>query len=281
MTHYQTLGVAENTSQDEIKKAYRKLAMQHHPDRNNGDDTKFKEIQIAYDALSDEQKRQQYDMQRQNPGGVRFNINGGPGHPDIEEMLRNFGFAQGGLDPFQNFRQPRRNKDIRVEVVIPLTSTLDPQIKTISVQTTNGQRQTVNVNIPRGVRSDSTIKYSGLGDTFFDNLPTGDLYIQIQVNNDTDFAVDGLNLYKVIDITAIDAIIGSKINVNSIDRKSFEMIVPAGTQHGTKFKIPGNGLYTANHSSRGSLIVVVNIVIPTDLTSDQLQTLRTFNNNKN
>ena len=131
MTHYQTLGVAENTSQDEIKKAYRKLAMQHHPDRNNGDDTKFKEIQIAYDALSDEQKRQQYDMQRQNPGGVRFNINGGPGHPDIEEMLRNFGFAQGGQDPFQNFRQPRRNKDIRVEVVIPLTSTLDPQIKTI------------------------------------------------------------------------------------------------------------------------------------------------------
>jgi len=61
MTHYQTLGVAENASQDDIKKAYRKLAMQHHPDRNNGDDTKFKEIQIAYDAVGDEQKRQQYD----------------------------------------------------------------------------------------------------------------------------------------------------------------------------------------------------------------------------
>jgi DnaJ-class molecular chaperone len=165
MTHYQTLGVAENASQDDIKKAYRKLAMQHHPDRNNGDDTKFKEIQIAYDAVGDEQKRQQYDMQRQNPGGIRFNMNDGQ-HPDIEEMLRNFGFgfSRRGQDPFSGFRQPRKNKDIRVELVVPLSSTLEAQTKTISVQTTNGQRQTVNVKLPRGVSPGSTIKYPQLGD---------------------------------------------------------------------------------------------------------------------
>jgi len=117
MTHYQTLGVAENASQDDIKKAYRKLAMQHHPDRNNGDDAKFKEIQIAYDAVGDEQKRQQYDMQRQNPGGIRFNMNDGQ-HPDIEEMLRNFGFgfSRRGQDPFSGFRrQARKNQDLKVE----------------------------------------------------------------------------------------------------------------------------------------------------------------------
>lgn len=278
MTHYQTLGVAENASQDDIKKAYRKLAMQHHPDRNNGDDTKFKEIQIAYDAVGDEQKRQQYDMQRQNPGGIRFNMNDGQ-HPDIEEMLRNFGFgfSRRGQDPFSEFRQPRKNKDIRVELVVPLSSTLEAQTKTISVQTTNGQRQTVNVKLPRGVSPGSTIKYPQLGDNFFEQLPKGDLYIQVQVENDTDFAVNGLDLYKAVDINAIDAIIGTKISITSICNKTFEMIIPVGTQHGRKFKIASNGLYTMNQSSRGSLIVVVNIVIPTNLTSEQLQTLRTIN----
>jgi len=278
MTHYQTLGVAENASQDDIKKAYRKLAMQHHPDRNNGDDAKFKEIQIAYDAVGDEQKRQQYDMQRQNPGGFRFDINNGQ-HPDIDEMLRNFGFgfSRRGQDPFSGFRQPRKNKDIRVELVVPLSSTLEAQIKTISVQTSNGQRQTVDVKLPRGVSPGSTIKYPQLGDSFFEQLPKGDLYVQVQVENDTDFAVNGLDLYKAVDINAIDAIIGTKISITSICNKTFEMVIPTGTQHGRKFKIASNGLYTMNQSSRGSLIVVVNIVIPTDLTSEQLQTLRTIN----
>ena len=280
MTHYATLGVAENATQDEIKKAYRKLAMQHHPDRNNGDDTKFKEIQTAYDVISDTHKRQQYDLERKNPGGQRFQFNTG-NMGDMEEMLRNFGFgfSRGGQDPFAHMRQPRKNKDLRVEVVVPLTSTMDAQTKTISVQTTNGQRQTVDVKIPRGVRPNSTIKYPGLGDTFFDKLAKGDLYVQIQVQNDTDFTVDGVDLYKVVDISALDAIIGSKISVTSIEGRTFEMIVPGGTQHGTKFKIPSNGLYAMNQTSRGSLIVVINIVIPTNLTSEQLQTLRSITNN--
>ena len=147
----------------------------------------------------------------------------------------------------------------------------------ISVQTTNGQRQTVNVKLPRGVSPGSTIKYPQLGDNFFEQLPKGDLYIQVQVENDTDFAVNGLDLYKAVDINAIDAIIGTKISITSICNKTFEMIIPVGTQHGRKFKIASNGLYTMNQSSRGSLIVVVNIVIPTNLTSEQLQTLRTIN----
>jgi len=279
MTHYATLGVPENATQDDIKKAYRKLAMKYHPDRSNGDDTKFKEIQIAYDVISDTHKRQQYDMERRG-GGQRFQFNTG-NMGDMEEMLRNFGFgfARGGQDPFSRMRQPRRNKDLRVQVSVPLTSTLDAQTKTISVQTTNGQRQTVDVKIPRGVRPNSSIKYPGLGDSFFEQLEKGDLYVQIVVQNDTEFTVDGLDLYKVVDINALDAIIGSKISVTSIDGRTFEMIIPTGTQHGRKFKIPSLGLYTMNQTSRGSLIVVVNIVIPTDLTSEQLQTLRSITNN--
>ena len=281
MTHYATLGVAENASQDDIKKSYRKLAMQHHPDRNNGDDTKFKEIQIAYDAVGDQEKRQQYDMQRQNPG-MRFSTNGGNGHPDIEEMLRNFGFGfqQRGHDPFGNFRrQARKNKDLRVEIVVPLETTLETQTQTISVQKTDGQRHTVNVNIPRGVTPDATIKYPSLGDTLFEELPKGDLYVQLRVQNKTDFTVQGLDLYKVVDINAIDAIIGTKVSVTSIEGKTFEMNIPGGTQHGSKFKISNNGLYAMNQPNRGNFIVVVNVVIPTQVTSEQIQTLQSLTNN--
>jgi len=282
MTHYQTLGVAENASQDDIKKAYRKLAMQHHPDRNNGDDTKFKEIQIAYDAVGDEQKRQQYDMQRQNPGGIRFNMNDGQ-HPDIEEMLRNFGFgfSRRGQDPFSGFRrQARKNQDLKVEVMVPLSSTLGAQKKTISIQNTTGKRDSVEVNIPRGVTPDSTIKYPGLGDNHYEDLPRGDLYVLVRVQNDTDYQVHNLDLIKVLDINALDAIIGTKVNVTSITGKQFEMVVPAGTQHGRKFKIPSQGLYAMNQSSRGNLIVVANIIIPTNLTHEQIQTLQSINNNQ-
>lgn len=281
MTHYATLGVAENASQDDIKKAYRKLAMQHHPDRNNGDDTKFKEIQIAYDAVGDEQKRQQYDMQRQNPGGIRFNMHNGQ-HPDIEEMLRNFGFgfAQRGQDPFSGFRrQARKNQDLRVEVMIPMSSTLEPQKKTISIQNTTGKRDSVEVNVPRGVTPNSTIKYPGLGDNHYEDLPRGDLYVLVRVQNDTNYQVHNLDLIKVLDINALDAIIGTKVNVTSITGKQFEMVIPAGTQHGRKFKIPSQGLYAMNQSSRGGLIVVANIIIPTDLTHEQIKTLQSITNN--
>jgi DnaJ-class molecular chaperone len=280
MTHYQTLGVAENASQDDIKKAYRKLAMQHHPDRNNGDDTKFKEIQIAYDAVGDEQKRQQYDMQRQNPGGIRFNINDGQ-HPDIEEMLRNFGFgfSRRGQDPFAHMRrQTRKNQDLKVEVMVPLSSTLGAQKKTISIQNTTGKRDSVEINIPRGVRPNSTIKYPGLGDNHYGDLPRGDLYITVRINNDTDFQLHNLDLIKIIDIDAFDAIIGSKVTINRIDNKTFEMTIPAGTQQGRKFKITGQGLYAMNQNSRGNLMCIVNVIIPTNLTLEQIETIRSIKN---
>jgi len=279
MTHYQTLGVPEDATQDDIKKAYRKLAMKHHPDRSNGDDAKFKEIQIAYDVISDTHKRQQYDMERRG-GGRRFEFNTG-NMGDMEEMLRNFGFgfARGGQDPFAHMRrQARKNQDLKVEVMVPLSSTLEAQKKTISIQNTTGKRDSVEINIPRGVRPNSTIKYPGLGDNHYGDLPRGDLYIMVRVNNDTDYQIHNLDLIKIIDIDALDAIIGSKVEIKSIDGKIFEMTVPAGTQQGRKFKIPGQGLYAMNQSSRGNLMCVVNLIIPTNLTLEQIETIRSIKN---
>lgn len=287
MTHYATLGVSETATQDEIKKAYRKLAMQHHPDKG-GDTNKFQEIQSAYDTVGDQQKRAQYDAERRG-GGMRFNVNGqdfAGGMPaGMEDMLRNFGFAfgqgfqgPGGGDPFGAFRQPRRNKDIQVDVVISLASTLNSQTKTISVQTTNGGRSTVEVQIPKGVRPNSSIKYPGLGDNFFESLARGDLYVRIHVENNSGFHIDGLDLVKVVDINCLHAIIGHEVIVDSLDGRQFQMSIPPGTQPGTKFRIANQGLYEMNQSTRGSLIVVANLFIPTNLTAEQLESLKNIVN---
>ena len=290
MTHYVTLGVSETATQDEIKKAYRKLAMQHHPDKG-GDTNKFQEIQAAYDAISDEQKRAQYDAERSGRGGMRFTVNGqdfgGGMPPEMEDMLRNFGFgfgsgfANGQGDPFGQFRQPRRNKDLQVDLVVPLASTLGPQTKTISVQTTNNERTTVEVQIPQGVRPNSTIKYPGLGDNLFESLPRGDLYVRIHVEGNPNFGVDGLDLVKKVDIDCISATIGTDTVVEGLDAKKFSITSPPGTQPGTKFRIPHQGLYNMNQNHRGSLIVIINIVVPVNLTLENLELLKTVRNTLN
>ena len=179
---YETLGVPTGASEDEIKKAYRKLASQHHPDKG-GDTAKFQEIQNAYETLSDPQKRAQHD--NPNPFGhqggdshFEFHFGGGDPH-DIFQQFFQHGF--GGHNPFQQRQQPRRNKDLRINLTINLQETLAEQKKTVSVQTTKGDRFNVDVNIPRGVSNGTTIKYTQMGDNMFDSLTRGDLYVIITV----------------------------------------------------------------------------------------------------
>jgi len=282
MTHYDTLGVSENASLDEIKKAYRKLANQHHPDKG-GDTNRFQQIQAAYETISDQNKRAQYDAERRGTGGFRFTVNGhdvgGGMPPEMEEMLRNFGFAfgqgfAGHGDPFSHFRQPRKNKDIQIEIVISLASTLENQTKIINVKTTNGDSYPVEVNIPRGVTPSSTVKYSGLGDNFFSTLPRGDLYVKIQIEANTEFNVNHLDLHKTIEIDCIQAMVGCLSSVQGLDGKIFELNIPQGTQPNTKFRIPDQGLYAMNQNVRGSLFINVKINVPTSITAEQQTTLK-------
>jgi curved DNA-binding protein len=282
MTHYDTLGVSENASLDEIKKAYRKLANQHHPDKG-GDTNRFQQIQAAYDIIGDQQKRSQYDSERRG-SGFRFSFNGQEATngmpPEMEEMLRNFGFAFGqgfaghGGDPFAHFRQPRKNKDLQIEIVITLASTLEEQTKIINVKTTNGDVYPVEIKIPRGVRPSSTIKYPNLGDNFFATLPRGDLYIKVQIEANTEFGLDNLDLIKHVEIDCVRAMIGDTVVVHGIDSKRFELTIPPGTQPNTKFRLAGQGLYAMNQNTRGSLIINVKINVPINITAEQQQTLR-------
>lgn len=277
MTHYETLGVAETASQDEIKRAYRKLASQHHPDKG-GDTKKFQEIQNAYDAISDEGRRQQYDNERRNPGGgVHFQFNSG----DINDIFKQFGFGNG--DPFAQFRQnnqPRRNKDLKVELSVSLSSTLEEQTKTISVATTSGQRETVEVKIPKGITNGTSIKYPGLGDNLFTSLQRGDLYVQLMVQPNDNFWSQGIDLYTKISVNCLQAIVGGDAIVNGLDGKVFSLTIPKGTQPGVKFRASGQGLYQLNSNVRGDLYIEMSVTIPQNLTPTQLALVNSIINNQ-
>ena len=271
---YETLGVPKGASEEEIKKAYRRLASAHHPDKG-GDTGKFQEIQSAYETLSDPVKRQQHDNpfhHQAGPNGSHFEFHFGGGGP--EDLFAQF-FNQGGAghNPFQRQHQPRRNKDLRVQISISLASTLDQQKKTISVQTTKGDRYNVDVDIPRGVNNGTTIKYTQMGDNMFDTLTKGDLYVIINVENDNRFEIHGTNLIANLEIDSIEAIIGADKIIQSIDGKEYNVKIPSGCQYGQKFGLQGQGLYQMNSSHRGDLIV--NVVIKTPiLTDNQLTALR-------
>jgi curved DNA-binding protein len=266
---YETLGVGKNATESEIKKAYRSMASKHHPDKG-GDTAKFQEIQSAYETLTDPQKRHQHDNPNPFGGGGHheFHFNSGP-----EDIFSQF---FGGHNPFQQQqRQARRNKDLRINIVINLASTLEPQTRTVSVQTTKGDRFNVDVNIPRGVSNGTTIKYSQLGDNMFETLTRGDLYVIISIQPEVKFEIHGINLFTELTIDSIDAMTGIDKEISGVDGRVWLVKIPAGAQYGTRFSLQGQGLYQMNSSVRGDLIAQLTIKTPS-LSNEQLNILRTL-----
>lgn len=268
---YTTLGVSRNATNEEIKKAYRKLAGQHHPDKG-GDTAKFQEIQNAYDTLSDPVKRQQHDNPNpfSNDFGSHFEF-----HVNSDDIFSQF--FRHAHNPFGGRQQqPKRNKDLRINLQVHLADTLDVQVKTVNVQTTNGDRFNIDVNIPRGVTSGTTIKYSQQGDNFFESLPRGDLYVFIHVIGDPRFEIHGNSVLTNLEINSIEAMIGVEKEIQGIDNKNYLIKIPAGCQYGSKFALSGQGLYALNQNHRGDLIV--NVIIKTmPLSDEQIAVIKNLN----
>ena len=276
MTHYETLGIGENAGPDEIKRAYRKLASQNHPDKG-GDTARFQEIQTAYDTLQDPARREQYDHERRNPhSGMRFTVNGHDmsGMPGgMEDLMRQFGFGFPG-SPFGMPQQPRRNKDLRVDIPITLADTLSDQKKTISLQTTNGNRENIEIVIPRGAQSGTQIKYPGLGDNFFNTLPRGDLYVQVSLHPHSPFEIHGLDVVTTLPVDCLTAITGGEATVEGIDGSQFVVNLPQATQPNMVLRIREQGVWQIHGSTRGDLHVKIAITVPRTLSEVQLQTIR-------
>ena len=265
--YYEVLGVDESSSADEIKKAYKTLAKKYHPDLNQGSkesEDKFKEVNEAYETLNDPQKKAQYDHMRKFGGnGGNFHAGfGGFGHENLDEMINNifrsngFGFGFGG-GPFA--RQPQRNRDIQARLSISLTDAYYG--KTIPIQI-NNTATPIQVVVPAGVESGDQIKFTGCGDTSNTSLPPGDLYVQIIVSDDSSFKRFGEKLAKIVDIDALDAIIGTDIIIDCIDGSKVKVNIPSGIQNGSQLRVAGKGMPIKNQSTFGDLILGINITIP-------------------
>tara|TARA_A100001011_G_scaffold164606_1_gene173229 strand:+ start:466 stop:1293 length:828 start_codon:yes stop_codon:yes gene_type:complete len=257
MDPYQTLGVDQSASDQQIKAAFRKLAVQYHPDRG-GDEDKFKEINEAYDKIKTQEKRQQYEASKRF-GGDGFNFNFTQGDPfDMQDMFTQF-FGEG----FANSRRSRRphNKPIQIAIECTLEDVYYGSKKEIQIDQTG---KTMVIDIPQGIDNGQTIRYKGLGMNQIKNAPAGDLLCKIKVKNHPIFYRQKLDLHTEQTVNCFQAILGTKIIFEHIDSKKITLKIPPGTQPGTTMRIPEHGMTGMNRRT-GHLYVHVNVAIPTNL----------------
>jgi curved DNA-binding protein len=260
--YYQTLGVSESASPEEIKKAYRSLANKHHPDKG-GDQAKFKDISVAYDNLSDPQKKAAYDDQRRYGGGpeVRFSTGGfdpfghmfGQGFPQGHPFADIFGHRGG---------QIRRNRDLNIQCQITLLdSYLGKQLEA-TYKLPSGKDQNVVINVPPGISHGETIRYDGLGDDSMQGAPRGNLNVTIIVLPDDNFRRAGDDMYTTIYITPIEAMIGCKKTIKMLNGNTMELSIRPGVGSGTEFASNGHGFPNIHSGHKGRLVSVVMIKTP-------------------
>jgi curved DNA-binding protein len=264
--YYQTLGVSETASPDEIKKAYRTLANKHHPDKG-GDQAKFKDISVAYDNLSDPQKKAEYDHQRQFGGGQQFHFNTGNPFDPFGNMFGSGGhpFPQGHpfADIFGGHRgQMRRNRDLNIQCQITLLDSFLGKQLEANYRLPSGRNQTVVINVPAGIQHGETIRYGELGDDSIAGAPRGNLNVTIVVLPDQNYRRQGDDLYTTVNINPIEAMIGCKKTVKIINGTKLDLDIRPGVESGVEFASAGNGFQNVNHGGRGRFVSVINIKAP-------------------
>ena len=276
MDYYSTLGVQRNASPDEIKSAYRKMAMKHHPDRG-GDEATFKKISEAYDVLSDPQKKQIVDMggdpngQPHHGGG----FNQGPfefhfGSGNFNDIFGNFGFG--------GHRQMQRNKTINIGVDVTLEEVLTGKTLDAEITMPGGKTKLININIPPGINEGQQIRYSGMGDNSIPHLPPGDLIVNIRIMNHPEFRREGDSLVIEKQISVWDAILGCKIEILTLNGKNLEISIPAGTQSDTVLSCRNEGLPNMRSNVRGNLLIKIRVTIPRNISSQQRSAIEQLKN---
>jgi len=294
--YYKLLGVEKKASADEIKRAYRKLAMKYHPDRTKGDksaEEMFKKISEAYAVLSDKEKRQQYDTYGASDFRQRFSqedIFRGFNFGDVFREFgfddssfanifmggggrgRRFSFTTGGGGPFGTHsagqRAQAKGSDLLYELPVTLHDVLHGTTKTIALEQ-GGRQQKVNVKIPKGMGTGKKLRLAGKGQPGPFGGPPGDLYIQAKVVDDSHFSVVGHDLYTDQEIKLTEALLGTEIQVPTVDGKNLKLKIPAGTHHQTKMRLKGYGLPEMNKPQRGDLYARILIKTPKRLTKKQ------------
>lgn len=277
--YYEVLGVSKSASADEIKKSYRKLAKQYHPDANQDDPSaqaKFSEITEAYEVLSDSDKRAKFDQYGQHwnkvqggGGGGRspFGGGGGAGGFDFEDILGGmFGGGGGGRggNPFGGGRRaaPTKGANIETEIRVPFQMGVNGGEYELTV---NGERLTVKV--PAGMDDGGKIRLTGQGNP--GQAGPGDLIVTVRVAAHPWFRKDGSNLIVDVPITPLEAVLGGKVDVPTLMDGTIVMTIPAGTNSGAKLRLRGKGSIDRKTKQQGDQLVVIKIVSPKELPEDQ------------
>jgi DnaJ-class molecular chaperone len=264
MDYYSILGVPKNASQDQIKKAYKKQSMKHHPDRG-GNEEEFKKVNEAYQTLGDAQKRAAYDNPQPQ---FNFNSGGNPfggGFEDIFAHAFGAGFRQGP--------RHQRNSDVTIAARISLLDAIHGKKLLASYRLRSGREETVDINIPAGVRDDDTMRFAQLGDDSFPG-PRGNLFVKIKIDPIHNWKREGNNLYTSQRVNALDLILGGVTLVNTIEGKTLELRIPAGTKAGTSFSISDHGIPDINTKQRGKILVKIEAEIPKITDTDILSKLK-------
>lgn len=287
--YYKILGVDKNATDDQIKKAYRKLALKYHPDHNKdnkGAEDKFKEISEAYAVLSDKEKRRQYDefgsagfQQRYSQEDIFQGFN-------FADILKEFGlggdrffsrsgdgmrFSFGTQSPFGRHPQQSENvkgSDLVYELPLTLREVATGASKTVSFEH-EGRSEKMTVKIPPGMISGKKLRIAGKGGPSPFGGPQGDLFIQSKILSDPVFSSEGYDLYVNREVKLTEAILGTEIKVPLLNGRELNLKIPPGTQHKTKMRLAGKGLPGMQGKGNGDLYINILVKTPRSLTHQQ------------
>ncbi len=293
--YYEVLGVEKNASKDEIKKAFRKAAIEHHPDKG-GDESKFKEINEAYEVLSDDKKKAAYDQfghaagAHQAGGASGFGgdpfggFNQGAGGFNVDFDFSGFGAGgQGGnlndiFDMF--FRGARgRPRDVEIAITIDFDEAVKGTTKEINLRVMDREKnerknETVKVKIPAGIDDGQSIQIDNKGEIGTGGMRSN-LFVHIRVRPSRDFERQGPNIISRISVDMIEAALGATVTVKTLEG-DVKVKIPAGTQHGKIVKLTGKGMPLLGSQRHGDHLIEVSIKVPTKLSGKQKQLLEQF-----
>ncbi|WP_413317917.1 DnaJ C-terminal domain-containing protein [Agrococcus sp. 1P02AA] len=288
---YTVLGVSKDVSAADLKKQYRKLARQYHPDSNPGDaaaEARFKEISEAHSVLADPKQRQEYDAVRAMAGGrPRFAPGGSGGFEDVfggfgggprvqysqgdfEDLLGGmFGGQAPGFGGGFGGRRPAKGRDVTARAALDFTSAVQGDTLKLTV---GGKAMTVKV--PAGVHDGQRIKLAGKGDPSPSGGEPGDLILTVQVRPHPVFTMDGLNLRVDVPVTFAEATLGATIEVPTLGGSPVRLKVAPGTPSGRVLRVKGRGV--AGKKGTGDLLATIQVAVPGHLTKEQVSHLEAF-----
>ena len=294
--YYEVLGVGKTASQDEIKKAYRKAALKHHPDKEGGDEDKFKEASEAYEVLSNSEKKQRYDQFGHAGVGTSAASGGGPGGPfggfgNVNGQRVHVNFEDLGVDLgdiFDSFfgggfggrQRTMRGRDVQTRVSITFEEAIAgienreieyDKISRKNDGSTDRKRKTFKMKIPAGIDDGVAIRLKGYGESI-PNGEDGDLLVEVRVKPHKKFTREGDLILSTESVSMIDAALGTSIDVDTVEGTK-TLKIPAGTQPNTDFRLRGLGVPHVRGGGRGDQIVQLKVEVPKKLNKKQKQML--------